>query len=83
MARTTGRPPSLAAGSSGSTTLPLGADVVAAVAAGEALPATVEAAAEGRPEGARLPGNTAVDLASSWEATPTREGKVRISFCFT
>jgi hypothetical protein len=79
MARMTGRPSSLAAGSSGSTTLPLGVAAAAAVAAGEALPATVVVAAEGRPEGGRLPEDTVEDLATSWEDTPARQGKLRIS----
>jgi hypothetical protein len=46
----------------------------------------MEAAVEERPEGGRLPEDSAVDLASSWEDTPVRKGKLRISvrplFCF-
>jgi hypothetical protein len=46
----------------------------------------MEAAVKERPEGGRLLEDSAVDLASSWEDTPVRKGKLIISvrplFCF-
>jgi hypothetical protein len=69
---------------SGSTTLPLevavAAAVAAAVAEAEAAVAaqreTMEAAGEERPEEGRLPEDSAVDPATSWEDTPVRKGKL-------
>ncbi len=48
----------------------------AAVAAGAALPETVAAAAEVRSEEGRPLEDTAEDPATSWVATPAREGKL-------
>jgi hypothetical protein len=69
--------------SSGSTTPPLevaaAAPVAAAEAAGAAQRETMEAAVEERLEEGRLPEDSAVDPATSWEDTPVRKGKLRIS----
>ena len=50
-----------------------------AEAAGAAQRETMEAAVEERPEEGRLPEDSAVDPATSWEDTPVRKGKLRIS----
>jgi hypothetical protein len=55
------------------------APVAEAEAAGAAQRETMEAAVEERPEEGRLPEDSAVDPATSWEDTPVRKGKLRIS----
>jgi hypothetical protein len=64
------------------------APVAEAEAAVAAQRETMEAAVEERPEEGRLPEDSAVDPATSWEDTPVRKGKLRISviplfFCFS
>jgi hypothetical protein len=53
--------------------------VAEAEAAGAAQRETMVAAVEERPEEGRLPEDSAVDPATSWEDTPVRKGKLRIS----
>ncbi len=57
----------------------MAAPVAEAEAAVAARRETMEAAGEERPEEGRLPEDSAVDPATSWEGTPVRKGKLRIS----